>query len=86
MEEVFSDALGLFGAEIEEDDRYVYYGELKLEIRVLRGVEIGGQPEPELLFDRLIADGNTCMCVGGKGKQEKVFQGRTAMRNSEIRL
>lgn len=32
MEEVFSDALALFGAEIEEDDEYVYYGGLKLGV------------------------------------------------------
>lgn len=32
MEEVFSDALGLFGAEIEEDDGFVYYGGLKLGV------------------------------------------------------
>lgn len=32
MEDVFSDALGLFGADIEEDDGYVYYGGLKLGV------------------------------------------------------
>lgn len=32
MEEVFGDALGLFGVEIEEDDGYVYYGGLKLKV------------------------------------------------------
>jgi len=32
MEQVFSDILGLFGAEIEEDDGYVYYGGLKLGV------------------------------------------------------
>jgi hypothetical protein len=54
MEEIFSDALGLFGAEVEEDNGYVCYGGLKLGVipKVL---------EPELLlFDRQIADGNTC--------------------------
>jgi len=30
MEEVFSDALRLLGAEIEEDDEYVYYGGMKI--------------------------------------------------------
>lgn len=65
MEEVFGDVLGLFGAEIEDDDRYVYYG----------GVEIGSdsqgtkQLEPEVLFDRLIVDGNTCMCTGRVSKK-----------------
>ena len=32
MEDFFSDALRLFGAETEEDDGYVYYGGLKLGI------------------------------------------------------
>lgn len=32
MEEVFGDVLGLFGAEIEDDDRYVYCRGLKLEV------------------------------------------------------
>lgn len=32
MEEVFSDALGLFGGETEEDDGYVHYGGLKLGV------------------------------------------------------
>ena len=32
MEEIFSDSLGLFGAEIEEDDGFVYYGGLKLGV------------------------------------------------------
>ena len=49
MEQVFSDALGLFGAEIEEDDGYVYYGGLKL----------GVAPKVwnSLNWDRLIVDG-----------------------------
>ena len=29
---MFGDALGLFGAEIEEDDGYVHYGGLKLGV------------------------------------------------------
>lgn len=32
MEEIFSDALGLFGAEVVEDDGYVQYGGLKLAV------------------------------------------------------
>lgn len=32
MEQVFSDTLGWFGAEIEEDDGYVYYGGLQLKV------------------------------------------------------
>lgn len=32
MEQVFSDALALFGAETEEDDEYVNYGGLRLGI------------------------------------------------------
>ena len=32
MEEIFSDALGLFGAETVEDDGYVHYGGLKLGV------------------------------------------------------
>ena len=32
MEKVFSDALGLFGAETVEDDEFVHYGGLKLGI------------------------------------------------------
>jgi len=32
MEDIFSDTLGLFGAEVEEDDGFVYYGGLKLGV------------------------------------------------------
>jgi len=32
MEEIFSDALGLFGPEAEEDDGFVYYEGLKLGV------------------------------------------------------
>ena len=52
MEEVFGDALGLFGAEIEEEDGYVHYGGLKL------GVVPKVMPTSwEIVeLDRLIAD------------------------------
>ena len=58
---MFGDALGLFGAEIEEDDGYVHYGGLKLGVvpKVI-------MPMREIVeLDRLIA--HVCVYIGGQG-------------------
>jgi hypothetical protein len=62
MEDVFSDVLGLFGAEIEEDDGYVHYGGLKLGIvpKARLGQQLSSPDRP------LIVDGIR-MCAGGQG-------------------
>ena len=48
MEEIFSDALGLLGAEAWEDDGYVHYGGLKLGI--VPKVRFQKQKKMESLF------------------------------------
>lgn len=55
MEEIFSDALGLLGAEAWEDDGYVHYGGLKLGI--VPKVRFQKQKKNGIVvFDRLIVD------------------------------
>jgi len=74
MEDIFSDTLGLFGWDEEEDDGYAYYG----------GLTLGVVPKVfkrKLLFDRLIVSG----CRRAR-QEKKDISGTKGIGNSKIRL